>query len=78
MTQKQGFMTQKQGFMTQKQEIIYELISKLFLQNFREFKKFGFFRKKSELQTLNISETRKNEKFGNFRLTQGLKIHVDW
>jgi hypothetical protein len=39
------FKTQKQGFLTQKQEII----AKLFLRNFREFKKTGYFQKISEL-----------------------------
>jgi len=62
------------NFQTQKQEIISELISELVLQNFREFEKFGFFWKNSELQKPNISQTRKNEKFGNFCLTQGLNL----
>jgi len=56
-----NFLTQKQGFLTQKQEIISELISKLFLRNFCEFDKFGFFRKNSELKKPNISE--KYEKY---------------
>jgi len=67
-----NFLTQKQGFLHQKQEIISELISKLLLQNFCEFEKFGFFQKNSELRKPNISETRENEKFGNFHLIQGL------
>ncbi len=43
-----------------------------FSQNFREFENSCYFRKISELQKWNFSETRKNEKFGNFCLTQGL------
>jgi len=70
--QKEGFLTPKQGFLTQKQEIISELISELFSQNFREFEKPGYFRKISKLRKPNYSETQKNEKFRNFRLTQGL------
>jgi len=53
-----------------------------FSQKFREFENSSFFRKISELRKLNISElrkpniseTRENEKFGNFRLTQGLRL----
>ncbi len=56
------------NFLTQKQEII----SKLFFANFLQFKKTGYFRKISELQKTNFSVTRKNKKFGNFRLTQCL------
>jgi len=65
---KTGFFDSKTGFFDQKQEII----SELFLQNFCEFKKFGFFRKISKLRKPNISETLENEKFRNFRLTQGI------
>jgi len=54
-----NFLTQKQGFLTHKQEIISELISKLFLRNFCEFKKLRFFPKK--FQTL------KTEHFRNLR-----------
>jgi hypothetical protein len=43
-----------------------------FSRKFHEFKNSGFFRKISELRKPNISETHENEKFGNFRLTQGL------
>jgi hypothetical protein len=39
---------------------------------FREFENSVFFQKISELQKPNISETRENEKFGKFCLTQGL------
>ncbi len=61
-----------ESFLSQKQEIISKLISKLFLQNFREFEKTRYFQKISELQKPNYFKTRKNEKFGKFRLTQGL------
>jgi hypothetical protein len=69
-----NFLTQKQGFLTQKQEIISKLFSELYSQNFCEFEKNGYFRKISELRKTNFSETRENEKFGNFRLTQGLTL----
>jgi hypothetical protein len=62
----------KQGFLTKNHEIIFKLISELFLQNFCEFKKTGYFRKISKLQKPNYSETRENKKFGKFRLLQGL------
>ncbi len=51
---------------------ISKLISKLFLRNFHEFKKTGYFRKISKLRKLNYSKTRENKKFGKFCLTQGL------
>ncbi len=42
--------------------------------------KFHFFQKISKFWQLNISETRKNEKFGKFHLTQGLKkfLKISW
>jgi len=67
-------LTQKQGFLILKQEII----SEIFAQNFCEFEKPGYFQKISELQKLNYSETRENKKFGNFCLTQGLKLYPDF
>jgi len=73
---KTGFFTQKQVFLTQKQEIISELISKLFLRNFCEFKKTRYCRKISKLWKPNYSETRKNKKFGKYHLMQGLRIFL--
>ncbi len=67
-----NFLTQKQGFLTQKLEIISELISKLFLQNFVKFENTGYFQKISELWKPNYSETRENKKFRKFCLMQGL------
>ena len=62
--------------------IISKLFSKLKFPNFfpnffakiLRVRKFRFFQKISELRQPNISETRKNEKFGKFRLTQGLNL----
>jgi len=62
------------NFLTQKQEIISELISKLFLQNFCKFEKTRYFRKISELRKPNYSETRENKKFEKLCLTQGLTL----
>ncbi len=64
-----NFLTQKQGFLTQKQEII----SECFFAKFSQVQKNGYFQKISELQKMNFSETRENNKFRNFRLTQGLR-----
>jgi hypothetical protein len=58
------------NFLTQKQEIISELVSKLFLQNFREFKKPVISETFPNFKKTNFSETLENEKF--FRPTQGL------
>jgi len=44
-----------------------------FFAKFLQIIKNGYFQKNSELRKTNFSETHKNEKFGNFRLTQGLK-----
>ncbi len=51
-----------------------KLFPNLFPNYFCEFKKTGYFQKISELWKPNYSETRKNEKFGKFRLLQGLRI----
>jgi len=59
-------------FLTQKQEIISKVISELFLRNFCEFKKTGYFQKNSKLRKLNYSETHENEKCRKFCLMQGL------
>jgi hypothetical protein len=48
-----------------------------FSEKFREFKNSVFFWKISKLQQLNISETREKEKFGKFRLTQGLTSDIN-
>ncbi len=67
--------------------LIYKLFSKLKFPNFfpnffakiLRVWKFCFFQKNSELQQPNISETRKNEKLGNFHLTQGLSdTYLSW
>jgi len=42
------------------------------MQKFCEFENSSIFRKISKLQQPDISETRKNEKFRKFCLTQGL------
>jgi len=42
------------------------------VRKFHEFKNSGYFQKNSELRKTNFSEACKNEKFGNFCLTQGL------
>jgi len=60
------------NILTQKQEIISELISELFLQNFCKFEKTRYFKKSTELWKPNYSKTRKNKKFRKFHLTQGL------
>jgi hypothetical protein len=58
--------------LTQKQVFSPNLISKLFLRNFREFENKEFFQKISELEKSNYSKTCKNNKFRKFRLSQGL------
>jgi len=45
-----------------------------FLRKFCELENSSFFQKNSELWQLNISQTRINEKFGKFHLTQGLNV----
>jgi len=79
LTQKQVFLTQnrffesKTGFFDPKTGNYFWTFSNLFSRNFREFEKTGYFWKISELRKTNFSETRENEKFRNFCLTQGLK-----
>jgi hypothetical protein len=51
--------------------LISELFSEDFCKNFASSKIPFFFRKISKLRQPNISETRENKKFRNFRLTQG-------
>jgi len=53
-------------------ELEFRTFFRTFTRKFREFENSVFFRKISGLRKPNISETRENEKFGNFRLTRGL------
>ncbi len=83
----------KTGLLTQKGDFDPNLFLNFFVK-FSWIQKTGVFRKISKLQKSNNSETRKNEKFGNFRLLQGLiknqffdtlicfnlktKLHFNW
>jgi len=57
----------KTGFFDSKTQTLHTFIE--------IFKNYVHFRIISELRKPNISETRENEKFGNFRLTQGLSLY---
>ncbi len=85
LTPKQSFLTQKLKlyvvfFKIFKIDIQFWLKAKLKFPNFFQtffakilwVQNFRFFQKISELQQPNISETRENEKFGKFHLTQDL------
>jgi len=50
----------------------FEVFGKFGISKLPNFGNSGYYRKISELRKPNISETRENEKFGNFRLMQGL------
>jgi hypothetical protein len=66
---KNRFFLLKTGFFWPKNR---KLFLNLFLNYFREFEKTGYFQKISELWKPNYSKTCENQKFGKFRLMQGL------